>query len=79
MNIPTHNLFQLEKTGTKAYKLKLFVSVFHRFQLFHDGVPIKKETSQLICFTNQWTGFSMAEASVMKELKSEITTCNPKR
>ena len=29
------------------------------------------ETSPLICAVNQWTGFYMITASVMKELKGE--------
>ena len=37
--------------------------------LFHDGVRYHIETSPLICFANQWTGFYMITASVMKELK----------
>ena len=41
--------------------------------LFHDGGRYHIETSPLICSANQWTGFSMIRASVMKELtiKSE--------
>ena len=29
-----------------------------------------KETSQLTCSTNQWTGFYVITASVMKELRN---------
>ena len=34
----------------------------------HDGGHYLIETSPLICFANQWTGFYMITASVMKEL-----------
>ena len=36
--------------------------------LFHDGGRYRIETSPLICIENQWTGFYMITASVMKEL-----------
>ena len=36
--------------------------------LFHDGEHYHIETSPLICFVNQWTGFYMITTSVMKEL-----------
>ena len=35
---------------------------------FHDGGRYHIETSQLICRANQWTGFYMILASVVKEL-----------
>ena len=34
----------------------------------YDGCRYHKETSLLICSANQWTGFHMITASVMKEL-----------
>ena len=37
---------------------------------FHDGGRYYIETSPLICIANQWTGFYMITASVMKELRS---------
>ena len=37
-------------------------------ELFHDGSRYHIETSPLICRANQWTGFYMITASVMKEL-----------
>ena len=37
-------------------------------ELFHDGVRYHLEISPLICRANQWTGFYMITASVMKEL-----------
>ena len=41
----------------------------HLFDLlFHDGGRYHIETSPLICPANQWTGFYMITASVMKEL-----------
>ena len=39
--------------------------------LFHDGGPYYIETSPLIHFANQWTGFHMIGTSVMKELIRE--------
>ena len=36
---------------------------------FHDGGRYHIETSPLICSANQWTGFYMITASVMKGLK----------
>ena len=36
--------------------------------LFHDGGPYHIESSPLICYASQWTGFSMIGTSVMKEL-----------
>ena len=38
------------------------------FELFHDGGRYHIEPSPFICFSNQWTGFYMITASVMKEL-----------
>ena len=40
------------------------------FELFHDGGRNHIETSPLICSTNQWTGFYMISASIMKGLIS---------
>ena len=37
-------------------------------ELFQDGGRYHIETSPLICFANQWTGFYMISATVMKEL-----------
>ena len=38
--------------------------------LFHDGGRYHIETSPLICSANQWTGFYMLTASVMKVLRA---------
>ena len=38
-------------------------------ELLHDGSPHYIETSPLICKANQWSGFYMVRASVMKELR----------
>ena len=38
-------------------------------QLFNDGGRYHIETSPLICSANQWTGFYVITASVMKQLK----------
>ena len=37
-------------------------------QLFQEGGPHHIETSPLICRANEWTGYCMIGASVMKEL-----------
>ena len=37
-------------------------------QRFHDWGPYHIEVRPLICSANQWTGFYMTEAFVMKEL-----------
>ena len=42
-------------------------------QLFHDGDRYRTETSPL---ANQWTGFYMITASVLKELISETKFSN---
>ena len=39
-----------------------------QLQIFHDGGRYHIETNPLICRANQWTGFYMITASVMKEL-----------
>ena len=39
-------------------------------QPFQDGVRYHIETSPLICSANQWTGFYIIAAPVMKELKT---------
>ena len=41
--------------------------------LFHEGGRYHIETSPLICSANQWTGFCMIMASVMKELMAWIS------
>ena len=41
------------------------------FLTFHDGGRYHIETSPLICSPNQWTGFYMITASVVKGLKYE--------
>ena len=43
-------------------------------QLFHDGGRYHIETSPLISSANQWTGFHMITASIMKELNVAKTT-----
>ena len=47
-------------------------SIFPKFKqisyLFHDGAHFHIETSPVIFGANQWTGFCMITASVMKEL-----------
>ena len=62
---------------------KEFFLVFHEIvitgvQPFHDGGRYHIETSPLICGTNQWTGFYMITASVMKGLNKDrvFTICS---
>ena len=43
-------------------------SVSFIIYLFHNGGRYHIQTSPLICGANQWTGFYMITASVMKEL-----------
>ena len=53
------------------FMLPFSISLFFFFQLrklFHDGDPYNLEISRLICSANQWTGFYMIGASVIKEL-----------
>ena len=47
--------------------------ILKNLSLFHDGGCYHIETSPLICSANQWTGFYMITASIMKEL-SLVTT-----
>ena len=42
---------------------------FSSIYLFDDGGPCYIETSTLICYANQWTGFYIIVAFVMKELR----------
>ena len=42
------------------------------FKRFHDRDRYRIETSPLICGANQWTGFYMITASVMKGLRTEV-------
>ena len=45
------------------------------FWLFHDGGRFHIETSSLICTANQWTGFYMITASILKGLNSLDKSC----
>ena len=58
------------QTATSYFHQKncIFPVFLLTFSLFHDGGRYDKETSPLICSANQWTGFYMITASVMKEL-----------
>ena len=56
-------------------KKNLWTTTFTKFyavhsQLFHNAVPYHIETSPLICYANQWSGFYMIGISVIKELKT---------
>ena len=50
------------------YFLKLWNQ--RSFKRFLDGGRYHIETSPLICYANQWNGFCMITASVLKELIS---------
>ena len=70
-----NKLFEIKLFACKLYSLVLI------FRGFHDGIRISQltylfrdggryiETSPLICSANQWTGFYMITAFIMKELK----------
>ena len=49
--------------------IKLNIKQESRVALTLDGGRYHIETSPLICRANQWTGFCMITASIMKELK----------
>ena len=58
-------------------RVSILVSILpDSIELFHGGDPYHKETSPLVCFANQWTGFYMIRISVMKELKQEMKLKN---
>ena len=44
------------------------------FDAFHDGGRYHIETSPLIYGANQWTGFYMITASVMKQLMRKLVS-----
>ena len=48
------------------------ITKFTRIDPFHGGGRYHIETSPLICRANQWFGFYMITASVMKELNEYI-------
>ena len=50
--------------------------VKYPFKTFHGGGPCHIETSPLICWANQWTGFYMVGITVMKELIHPIFLLN---
>ena len=45
-----------------------YLKPYKLHNLFHDGGPYHIESSPLICYASQWTGFNMLGTSVMKEL-----------
>ena len=57
-----------ENIGNEKVTIDYDLSSF--LKPFHDGGRYHIETSPLICGANQWTGFYMISASVMKGLKS---------
>ena len=67
---------RLLKDSTKVFfsTLKISFSDFSKFCLpFHDGGWYHIETCPLICSANQWTGFYMISASVLKGLNRNIS------
>ena len=52
------------------------MAIWWRIEIFHDGGRYHIETSPLTCRANQWTGFYMISASVMKELNIKIRAEN---
>ena len=62
-------MVDLFTTSTKKVFPVMHIHV-KKIYLFHDGGRYHIETSPLICSANQWTGFYMITASVMKELTS---------
>ena len=58
----------LTKQNSFGSHLSLSFPIF--YEPFHDGGHYYIETSPLICVANQWTGFYMITASVVKGLKA---------
>ena len=56
-------------------KIALSTHGLGNIELFHDVGSYHIENNPSICSTNQWTGFFMIGASVMKELITCIITC----
>ena len=52
----------------RCFSSKYFKQNINEISPFHDGGRYHIETSPLICSANQWTGFYMISASVMKGL-----------
>ena len=66
--------YRPQSTGfyTIATSVIKYLKVLIWVWLFHDGGRYHIETSPLICSANQWTGFYMITASVMRELTQRI-------
>ena len=68
-------LIHCRKKKSVSFKLVFLVlikksmGVLDVTELFHDGGRYHIQNSPLICRANQWNGFYMITASVMKELK----------
>ena len=66
---PDYRCFKIIRTDlTEAIRSSKY-SYYERVnnKLNHDGSPYHIETSQLICCANQWTGFYMIVAVVVKK------------
>ena len=65
-----NNIQVIKAVSGRSFRFKIIFLTFisKQFKLFHDGGRCRIETSPLICRANQWTGFYIITASVMKEL-----------
>ena len=63
-----------DKWSNEKHEVSKFFgcSFLSRSKPSHDGGRYHIETSPLICSANQWTGFYMISASVMKGLKINL-------
>ena len=62
-------LFEKIISRSKPFKA---IHNFRKSLTFHDGGRYHIETSPLICAADQWTGFYMLTASVMKGLILDV-------
>ena len=71
LNRTKHHIFQISLAMILYFQIQIRSSPQKNAQLFHGRYHI--DTSPLICSANQWTGFYMITASIMKELKILIS------
>ena len=57
------------KTKEESSLNEMSFTYYNSIYLFHDRGRYHIETSPLICSANQWTGFYMITAPVMKEIR----------
>ena len=70
--LPKIITLQYFMNGIKYHHWIILIFLCSFAQLFHDRGRYHTETSPLICSANQWTGFYMIMAPVIKELKPLI-------